>query len=155
SRIARHIEGALGKPRGWMDTPQWSATWSTEAAPVPRAAAHSDRPLARDRQRPLRVVVSDDERAEIERLANVAGMSVSAYLRTAGLNHPIRSTFDYDAVRELAQVAGDLGRLGGLLKLWLTEKKGLGQGVRPIDVERLLRDTRALQNDIRNMMGRV
>jgi hypothetical protein len=99
--------------------------------------------------------VSDDERAEIERLANVAGMSVSAYLRTAGLNHPIRSTFDYDAVRELAQVAGDLGRLGGLLKLWLTEKKGLGQGVRPIDVERLLRDTRALQNDIRNMMGRV
>lgn len=107
----------------------------------------------RDRVRRLLVSVTPTERAEIERRAGVAGMSVSAYLRATGLNHPIRSTLDFQAVRELAQVAGDMGRLGGLLKLWLAEKRG--QGAKPIDVDRLLKDTRTLQDRIRELMGRV
>src|SRR5271166_5782851 len=73
----------------------------------------------RDRHRQLRVVVSASERSRIEERARSAGLSVSAYLRTAGLCHPIRSTLDHAAVMELAKVNGDQGRLGGLLKLWL------------------------------------
>lgn len=112
-----------------------------------------ERRQARERLRPLRVVVSVAERAEIERRAELAGLSISGYLRAAGLNHPIQSTLDYAAVRELAQVAGDLGRLGGLLKLWLAEKRGVG--AKPIDVDRLLKDTRALQDQVRERMARV
>lgn len=117
------------------------------AAEVPKAR------VARDRKRPLRVVVSDDERAEIERRANLTGLSVSAYLRSTGLSHPIRSSLDYHAVRELARVAGDLGRLGGLLKLWLAEKRG--QGAPVADVNKVLRETRALQDQLRDRMGRL
>ncbi len=74
----------------------------------------------RDRRCPLRVVVSASERSRIEERARSAGLSVSAYLRTAGLCHPIRSTFDHAAVMELAKINGDQGRLGGLLKLRLS-----------------------------------
>lgn len=116
------------------------------------AAAPTARPV-RDRKRPLRVVVSAEERAEIERRAELTGLSLSAYLRSAGLSHPIRSSLDFHAVRELAQVAGDLGRLGGLLKLWLAEKRG--QGAPVADVNKLLRETRALQDAIRDRMGRL
>lgn len=78
----------------------------------------------RDRQRTLRVVVNDHERERIEAMAKMAGLSLSAYLRTAGLNHPIRSTLDYDAIMELIRLHADLGRVGGLLKLWLAERRG-------------------------------
>ena len=35
---------------------------------------------------------------------------------------PIRSTVDQEAILELAKINGDLGRLGGLLKMWLTNR---------------------------------
>lgn len=78
----------------------------------------------RDRQRTLRVVVNDHERERIEAMAKMAGLSLSAYLRTAGLNHPIRSMLDYDAIMELIRLHADLGRVGGLLKLWLADRRG-------------------------------
>src|SRR5260370_36717198 len=80
----------------------------------------------RDRPCPLRGVVSASERSRIEERARSAGLSVSAYLRTAGLCHPIRSTFDHAAVMELAKITGDQGRLGGLLKVWLAQRARIG-----------------------------
>ncbi len=107
----------------------------------------------RDRQRTLRVVVSATERARIEQRANIAGLSVSAFLRTAGLNQPIRSVLDQDAVRELAKVNGDQGRLGGLLKLWLAERGG--EGAPETEVRRLLDRLGALQTRLAEIAGRV
>jgi len=94
-----------------------------------------------------------DERARIEERAKGAGLSVSAYLRAAGLNQPIRSVLDYDAVRELAKVNGDQGRLGGLLKLWLTER--VGQGAPAIEVRRLLDRIGEIQAQLADIAGRV
>ena len=108
---------------------------------------------ARDRKRHLKVVVSARERAQIEERAKVAGLSVSAYLRTAGLGHPIRSVLDYDAVRDLAKVNGDQGRLGGLLKLWLVDRPG--RGASEIDVRRLLERIGELQGRLADAVGRV
>lgn len=120
--------------------------------------AGPDAPPKRDwRQQPrshrMQVWATEGERAEIERLAALTGNSVSAYLRTVGLGAAVRSTQDYQAVLELAKVAADLGRLGGLLKLWLTEKRG--QGAPVADVNRLLHDTRDLQARMREQMGRL
>ncbi len=69
----------------------------------------------------LRVPVFDDEKAVIEAQAARAGMSVARYLREVGQGYRIKSVVDYQYVRELARINGDLGRLGGLLKLWLTD----------------------------------
>lgn len=89
----------------------------------------------RDRKRPLRVYVSAVERAQIQARAASANLSVSDYLRTAGLNHPIRSTMDHDAIRALAALHGDLGRVGGLLKLWLAERRNQGVPAVQVDAE--------------------
>ena len=107
----------------------------------------------RDRQRTLRVVVSANERARIEERAKIAGLSVSAYLRAAGLNQPIRSVLDHDAVRDLAKVNGDQGRLGGLLKLWLMEQAE--QGAPAIEVRRLLDQIGEMQAQLSDIAGRV
>ena len=74
----------------------------------------------RDRNRPLRVFVSERERAEIETRAAATGLSVSAYLRNLGLGFQPHSTLDQEAVLALLKVNADQGRLGGLFKLWLS-----------------------------------
>jgi hypothetical protein len=84
----------------------------------------------------------DEKRALADRAAQ-AGLSASAFLRTAGLNQPIRAKADVDAAAQLVKVAADLGRFGGLLKLWLSERRD--QGAPAVRVSHVLDETRSLQ----------
>ncbi|MCA5967361.1 plasmid mobilization protein [Pseudomonas sp. P129] len=108
---------------------------------------------ARRRGKPIEVWVTDEEKAMISERANEAGMSRSGYLRALGLNSPIRSVVDLTAVADLAKVNGDLGRVAGLLKLWLAEKNG--QGASSVEVERMMVEFRELQAGIREKMSAV
>ena len=101
----------------------------------------------------MKVFVTDDERERIEERAKTAGLSVSTYLRTAGLGHPIRSVLDHAAVMDLAKLNGDQGRLGGLLKLWLVDQPG--RGAPEIEVRRLLQRIGDLQGRLADVVGRV
>jgi hypothetical protein len=101
----------------------------------------------------MKVFVTDDERSRIEERAKATGLSISAYLRAAGLGHPIRSVIDHAAVMDLAEVNGDQGRLGGLLKLWLVDRPG--RGAPEIEVRRLLERIGALQGRLADVVGRV
>lgn len=112
-----------------------------------------DKPVPRRNLPPIKVWVSADERAAIQERAQQTGMSLSAYLLAVGLNTPIRSVVDLTAVGDLAKVNGDLGRVAGLLKLWLAEKRG--QGARPVDVETMMNDFRRLQGEVLAIMSRV
>ncbi|MDT4332962.1 conjugal transfer transcriptional regulator TraJ [Methylomonas sp. OY6] len=69
---------------------------------------------------PIYVWVTPDEKAAIEANARQTEHSTSAYLRSLGLGYAPKSIVDNQKVIKLAQINGDLGRLGGLLKLWLT-----------------------------------
>ncbi|MCF7554542.1 plasmid mobilization protein [Pseudomonas petrae] len=108
---------------------------------------------ARRRGKPIEVWVTDEEKAVITDKAREAGMSRSGYLRALGLNTPIRSVVDLVAVADLAKVNGDLGRVAGLLKLWLAEKRG--EGASAIDVDALMVDFRELQVTVREKMGLI
>lgn len=122
-----------------------------EAAPRPtgrRSRRSTPAPIARERNRPLRVVVSADERQKIEAAAADARMSVSAYLRALGLGHTPKSAFDKQAVQALVKAAGDQARLGGLLKLWLATKPG--EGASEVDVARVLDECGVLSAEIRD-----
>jgi hypothetical protein len=68
----------------------------------------------------LRVPVYPDEAQEIRRNATAAGKSVAAYLRAVGMGYRILTALDHRRIDDMLRVNGDLGRLGGLLKLWLT-----------------------------------
>ena len=80
-----------------------------------------EKQTGRKRRHHLRVPVFPDEKETIEHQARQAGLSVARYLRDVGQGYAIKSITDYEQVRELARINGDLGRLGGLLKLWLTD----------------------------------
>ena len=68
-----------------------------------------------------------DEEAGIKRMAAYTGLPVAVYLRRVGLGYPVPSILDHKGVEELARINGDLSRLGGLLKLWLTDDPRVAQ----------------------------
>ena len=83
--------------------------------------AMSDKVPTRKNCSPLKVYCRPDERERIEANARDAGISVAGFLREVGQGYRVRGIVDFEHVRELARINGDLGRLGGLLKLWLTD----------------------------------
>ncbi len=107
----------------------------------------------RPRGRRIDVWVTPEEEAEIAEMAEQAGMSRSAYLRSVGLNQPIRSVLDLKAVADLAKVNGDLGRVAGLLKLWLAERRG--EGAHPMEVEEMMVRFRGLQHQVFEIAGKI
>nr|WP_061133108.1 conjugal transfer transcriptional regulator TraJ [Caballeronia fortuita] len=74
---------------------------------------------------PIKVWCLPEEKASIEENARKAGMSVSMYLRNVGIGYRIKGVIDAELVLKLAKINGDQGRLGGLLKLWLTNSEKL------------------------------
>ncbi|OII57442.1 CopG family transcriptional regulator [Pseudomonas putida] len=108
---------------------------------------------ARRRGKPIEVWVTEEERETITERAKEAGMSRSGYLRALGLNTPIRSVVDLKVVADLGRINGDLGRVAGLLKLWLAKNKGLGAS--PIQVEQMMVQFRELQAEIREKMSSI
>ena len=75
------------------------------------------------RDKKLRVPVLPIEEAEIKNKATDAGLTVAEYLRNLGLGYQVPSVVDSKQVDSLLKINGDLGRLGGLIKLWLTNDK--------------------------------
>lgn len=89
---------------------------------------------------PIYVWVTLQEKMGIQEMARTTGNSASAYLRKVGLGYEVKSVLDFEGVGELAKVNGDLGRLGGLLKLWLSNDKRL-QGFDLVEQRRLVLKT--------------
>lgn len=107
-------------------------------------------PAKRDKNRALKVLVTPNERRQIERRAQGVSLTVSAYLRALGLGYAPKSTLDEVAVLDLVQASADQGRLGGLLKLWLVQKPG--QGAPAFDVRRLLRQIEDAQARLKQII---
>lgn len=106
--------------------------------------------MTRPRNKPIKVFVTDEERAAIGALAASANLSLSSYLRAAGLNQTVRSVFDIQAVTELSKVNGELGRVAALLKIWLDEKHGSTH-----EVQRMMKEFRDLQKQTHELMGKM
>ncbi len=83
----------------------------------------NQKPLTRKHGRHLRVPVLHDEELAIKSHAAQAGLSIAEYLRRIGLGYQIQSVIDQDYVLQLSKINADMGRLGGLLKLWLVQDR--------------------------------
>lgn len=81
----------------------------------------SEKKATRKSSTPIKVYCLPEEKKRIEAQAERAGLSAAGYLREVGQGYQIKGVVDCEQVRELARINGDLGRLGGLLKLWLTD----------------------------------
>lgn len=115
----------------------------------------NDAPRAPTRKhRHLRVPVLPDEKELIQRLAAAANLTVAAYLRNVGMGYQVRGILDHRRVEELARISGDLGRLGGLLKLWLTNDertRAFGEST----IRALLAKIEATQDDLHAVIRHV
>ncbi|MCX7114282.1 MAG: hypothetical protein NTX45_30280 [Proteobacteria bacterium] len=75
-------------------------------------------------------------------------MSISEYLRQVVFWMPIKSIIYHQSIADLAKVNADQGRLGGLLKLWLTNNEKLKSYDRAklsMNIIKLLEEIKRLQ----------
>jgi hypothetical protein len=116
--------------------------------------ATNDDKTTRRRCPPIKVYCLPEERRQIEANANAAGLSLSRYLLNVGIGYQIRGIVDHKQVEELARINGDLGRLGGLLKLWLTDDERAAQFGKAT-IRAVLSRIEATQDQMIELMKRV
>ena len=95
------------------------------------------------KKKTIKAYVTDDEYIKIRCTAKQCNLSLSAFAKAVALGHEIKSREDQQARRELLKVNADLGRLGGLLKMWI-----LDDDKHRVDVESLLSDLRQRQKEL-------
>ncbi len=72
----------------------------------------------------ITVRVSHEEKEIIIKKASMTtAKNPSTYLREVGLEKKIKTTFDSQLVLELGKLRSEVGRLGGLVKAWLSPKQ--------------------------------
>lgn len=129
-----------------------------EARLPPKGKMEKHNSVSRKSSTPLKVYCLPSEKKLIERQADAAGLSVAAYLRNVGLGYEIRGILDYRCVEDLARVNGDLGRMGGLLKLWLTNDERLrkfGPAQVRTTILRALAGIEGNQEELRKIINRI
>ena len=78
----------------------------------------------RARNKRIYVRVTQAEKEEIEQKAKLtSAQTAPTFLRNLGLEKRIHSTIDSQVLLELGQLKSELGRLGGLVKAWLSPKQ--------------------------------
>ncbi|MDI2113871.1 plasmid mobilization protein [Commensalibacter nepenthis] len=70
----------------------------------------------------LTLRVNGKEEQQIKETAESVRLPVSTFLRQLGLGYAPPSKLDLLGLKELSNLRGDMGRYGGLLKLWLTDR---------------------------------
>lgn len=74
---------------------------------------------SRVKTKTIPVRASPEQKVKVKALAAACSMSSSAYLLQAGFGITPSSKTDLSAIKELAALRADMGRMGGLLKGWL------------------------------------
>ncbi len=113
----------------------------------------------------ITVRVSPEEKEIItKKAAMTSAKNPSTYLRELGLEKRIKTTFDSDVLLELGQLKSELGRLGGLVKAWLSPKqKDIGTTQESIEylannkptLKDLLRDLDLIQSKIEDKVKEI
>ncbi|WP_027191918.1 plasmid mobilization protein [Fundidesulfovibrio putealis] len=98
--------------------------------------------------------VNTEEHAIISANAEMAGLSRSTYIKRVCLGQSTPSLEKQHARRELLKINADLGRLGGLFKLCLSEKDTSIQALH-MEVRRVLREIEARQRELKAAIARM
>ena len=91
-----------------------------------KSSAETDKPSSaqtpRRELKALRIYCTREECEDIQRRAKISGLSVSGYARRVCMGYQPTSVIDYEVAEKVIKLTGDLGRMGGLLKWWLSGK---------------------------------
>lgn len=95
------------------------------------------------------VRVNRDEAAVLEALAAACSCSVPALMRRVTLGYRVTSTIDQQVLLHVIRLRGDLGRVGGLLKLRLAAGGGRAESGEAAEIRDLLGELQDLQAHIK------
>ncbi|ECZ0991565.1 DNA transfer protein [Campylobacter coli] len=71
----------------------------------------------------IAIRLSQNEYEYIMQKAKGHGLTLSRYLRDLSMNYPITCIVDQKVAHNVLNIAGDIGRLGGLFKHWLVRNE--------------------------------
>ena len=83
----------------------------------------------RKRTKIISVRVTPDEYKKIKENAQYTALAPSTYLRQCGLKKKIMSNIDNLNIVKITQLQGAIGKVGGLLKAWLSPQEKLGDNL--------------------------
>ncbi len=116
-------------------------------------AHKKQRPIQPRRQKKIRSYVYPDEYEQIVTNARLANMSLSMFLRQVAIGMQPKATIDQRVIGDMGKIAADLNRLGGLLKLWLTdETRRIGQEQ---DIRQTLTQIESFVDELRASLKRL
>jgi hypothetical protein len=102
----------------------------------------------------IKMYITAEEHAEITANAKRAGLSYSAYVKRVCLGLPTPSLEKQQYRIELLKINADLGRLGGLFKLCLSERETPLQSLHP-QVRHVLREIEARQREMKTLISKI
>lgn len=94
-----------------------------------------------------------EEYDQIKRTAEKVRLPVSTLLRELALGHNPPSRIEQRTFLEVVHLRGDLGRLGGLLKMWLADAPG--EAVSEADVRLALHKILGRQDKISDLLNQL
>lgn len=110
--------------------------------------------LTRKNCTPIKVYCLPGEKSQIEANAAVTGMSVTAFLRKVGMGYEVGGIVDLEQARKMVRINGDLGRLGGLLKMWLSDDQRTAN-FSPAVLRTLLSKIQSTQDELRTVINAI
>ncbi|MBF0482865.1 MAG: pirin [Desulfovibrionaceae bacterium] len=102
----------------------------------------------------LKAYVDEAEHDQVAVNAKRAGLSISTFVKRVCLGQPVPNLEKQRGRLELLKINGDLGRLGGLFKLCLTNKEAKTTELHS-EVRRILREIEARQRELRSAVARI
>jgi hypothetical protein len=102
----------------------------------------------------LKTYLTPEEYRKIMASADRTGLSLSTFAKRVCLGLQVPSLENQMARRELLKVNADLGRLGGLFKLCLSEKEGPLVALHQ-EVRRVLREIETRQRELKAAVARI
>ena len=131
---------------------------TTQTLPTTTDAPPKRRSERRARTKLLQVRLTPDEHRAVTSSAQACGVSAATFVRAVALGEKLKVVADQRALLELLRLRADMGRVGGLLKLWLTneerfDKEKEGVGVR--EVRDVLSRIESTESQIRAVVERL
>ncbi len=136
-----------------------SPTPSSESpTPATQSTPHKRRSERRVRTHLLQVRLTTSELNDVRIRAGMCGVSTASFVRAVALGEKLKVVADQRAVLELIRLRADMGRLGGLLKLWLTNEERFDKErgeLSVADVRDVLHRIEATEEQIREVVERL
>ncbi len=106
----------------------------------------------------IKIYLKPCDKARIAKNARVCGMSMSAYVRNLALGEAPITKIELAEMNKVMKIHADLGRLGGLLKMTLTNDERLNDMGREMGIATIdgtLVDIRAAQAKLLDLVDLV